>query len=225
MFATVSEELLSVFRREVDDAVAPYLWSDAEAYGYMTEAFDALLKKSDIVMKVLSLRVVAGQNYVSIPAKLLEIHSANIDGQPLTQKNTNDPSFTLQDDYGVFRNGASALFDSDTTGTPEYYVRDYQANALRLVPVPNANAVLEVQGRVTLGAAMEEGAALPSTDAQDLRAALHYMKHLAYQKHDSATEDLDRSRFHLDHYTRLAEMREQQLKNNRRAPGFIRMEW
>lgn len=225
MFASVSEELLAVWRAEMGDAIEPYLWSDAEAYGYMTEAFDALLKKTEVAMKVLTLAVTAGVRTVSVPNKLLDIETAHIDGRPVVQKNTNDAGLWLSDDYNLPRDGASAQFDDSVTGEPCYFVRDYRLKQLYLIPLPTEDATLEIKGKVTIGALMEEGAALPATDSEDLRAALHYMKHLGYQKHDSATEDLDRARFHLDHFQRLAEQRRVQLARERRAPGYIRCDF
>ena len=222
MFATTSDELVTVCRRELDDAVAPYLWEDPELYGFMTEGFDCLLKRNEVAMKVLTLAITAGVRTVSVPAKLLDIETAHIAGRPVAQKNSNDAGLWLSDDYNLPRDGASALFDDTVTGDPCYFVRDYRLKTLMLVPLPTEDATLEIKGKVTLGSAMEEGAALPTIDSQDLRAVLHYMKHLAYQKHDSATEDLDRAQFHLDHYKRIASERQSQLARERRAPGYIR---
>lgn len=223
MFATTSDELLRFFRAEVNDAVEPYLWEDFEAYGYMTEGFDALLKQGNVQFKVLSLPFTAGVATVSLPARVLHIRQAHIDGKPVNPANANSQGFERADDYGQIASSPSALFDS--SGTPEHYVRDYEAKALRLVPIPDAAGTLELQCTVGLTFAMEEGVPLPSTDAEDLRLVLHYMKSLAYQKQDAETEDLVRAKYHAGNFVVGVTEREQRLRNYRRTPGTVRMDW
>lgn len=222
MFATVSDELLRFFRAESDDTVEPYLWADWEAYGYMTEAFDALLKQTEVQYRVLRLPFAAGVATVPLPARVLHLREVHIDGRKLDPANANAPGFEHADDYGRIASAPSALFDS--SGEPEFYVRDYESKALRLVPIPAAAGTLEVQASVSIAMPMAEGIPLPTTDAEDLRLVLHYMKHLAFQKHSADTEALVRAKWHLGEYTAGAAEREARLRNYRRTPGTVRMQ-
>lgn len=224
MFATTADELLKFFRAEVGDAVAPYLWEDWEVYGYMTEGFDALLKKANVQTTVLRLPFVAGTPTVAIPKSLLHIRAMRIvDGGVVNPASATERVTTRANDYGVPWSGTDAMFTG--TGVPQFYVRDYERTALRLVPIPNANGELELQGTATLSAPMADGVPLPTTDAEDLRLVLHYMKFLAYAKHEAETEDLVRSSHHEARFNRGSEEREARLRNYRRPPGVVRMEY
>lgn len=220
MFATTADELLKFFRSDADDQVEPYLWSDVDAYGYMTEGFDALLKRAEVKYEVLSLAITAGVQDVALPAKVLHIRSAHIVGGGVVYASSASDSSIPRDDYGQ---PISSSISDPGTGTPSMYVRDYRAKFLRLLPIPAANAVLEIQCSSTIGIAMAEGVALPTTDAEDLRLVLHFMKSLAYQKHDAETEDLVRAKFHEDRFRVGVLDRESRLRNMRRPPGTVRM--
>lgn len=222
MFATTSDELLLRFRSEVDDTVKPYLWSDDDGYGYMTEGFDAFLKRADSKLAVLSLAFTAGEGRVPLPTKVLHIRHMRIVGggevAPAPMSGLSAP----RDDYGLSLSGASAMFEG--SGTPCVYVRDYDAKALRLVPIPAADGVLEVQCTTNIGVPMASGAPLPTTDSEELRLVLSYMKSLAYQKHDAETEDLVRARFYAEQFRAGVLDRDSRLRNFRRPPGAVQMQ-
>lgn len=224
MFATTADGLLAFFRAEVDDQTSAEsrLWEDWEAYGYMTEGFDALLKKAEVRYEKLTLPFTADVPTVALPAKVLHIRSMRIvGGGEVTPRAMTDLTVPVED-YGLQLSGQSAMFEG--SGTPCVYVRDYESRALRLVPIPNASGTLELQCTVNLGAAMQTGVALPTTDSEDLRLVLHYMKSLAYQKHDAETEDLVRARFHEERFRAGVLERESKLRNFRRPPGVVRMQ-
>ena len=221
MFATDADELLTFFRAEIDDKAAPYLWEDFEVFGYMTEGFDALLKKAEVVYSTLSLAFTTGVPTVALPAKVLHIRMARIVGGGELVPQAMNHVDALLSDYGITYTGPNAMFEG--SGTPSVFVRDYEASALRLVPIPNADGTIELQCTINIGAAMETGSPLPTKDSEDLRLVLHYMKSLAYQKHDAETEDLTRARFHEDRFKEGVLARESKLRNFRRPPGVVQM--
>lgn len=224
MFASTADELLRHFRADVGDAVAPYLWEDWEAYGYMTEGFDALLKTANVQTTVLRLSFANGVPTVALPKSLLHIRAMRVVGHgPLRAASATERAAVRSNDYGAPWPGEDSMFTG--TGMPQFYVRDYERRALRLVPIPNLDGTIELQGTTTVSLPMDDGAALPSTDAEDLRLVLHYMKYLAYTKHDAETEDLVRSSHHEARFRAGAEERESRLRNYRRPPGVVRMEW
>jgi hypothetical protein len=225
MFAQNASDLLRFFRAETADAVAPYLWEDWEVFGYMTEGFDALLKDTSVKYTVLTLPFTANNPLISLPNSVLHIRAAHIVGGDEVLPASATTRVALRtDDYGVQGTSLDTSMFTDT-GTPEFYIRDYNRGALRLTPIPTADGQLEVQCSSTISVPMMDGAALPSTDAVDLRLVLHYMKSLAYRKQDAETNDLVRARDHEQQYNAGALAREQRLLNYRRPPGVVRMEW
>lgn len=225
MLASTADELLLLFRHEVSDLAEPYLWSDYEAYAWMTEATDALLKQAGVQNKVLRLPFTSGNPLVKLPRKILHILAARVvsTNRALLAANTNDTAFGFNDDYGLRTAGHGAMFEG--SGHPASYVRDYETRALRLVPAPNFDGEIEIQCTTTLGAPLEDGIPLPTQDAEDQRLILHYTKWRAYAKHDAETEDLVRAREYERLWRTGVVDREVSLRNQRRAPGSVRMEW
>lgn len=222
MFAQTSSDLLRNFRAEVADDVAPYLWEDWEAFGYMTEGFDALLKDAAVRYTVLRLPFTAAVPTIPLPKSVLHIRSAHVvGGGTLTAASSTDRTFVRADDYGQSVSSADSMFSS--SGTPVYYIRDYDRCALRLVPIPNVTGEIEMQVSSTIALPMGDGVPLPTTDAEDLRLVLHYMKSLAYRKQNAETQDLVRARDHEAEYRAGAVVRDARLRNYRRPPGVVRM--
>jgi hypothetical protein len=225
MLATTADQLLLVFREEVGDTVAPYLWPDDICYTYMTEGCDALANDAQNIPKVLRLPYVAGTPTVNLPRSLLEIHSVRDVGsnRAIYPSNANDQSLGLVEDYGQQRLGPVDMFEG--SGKPATFVRDYERKALRLVPIPDADGEIEIQGTATLSVPMAASMPLPYTEARDQRLVLTYMKWRAYSKHDAETEDLVRARKNENEFRIGVIERESQLRMYRRRPGVVRMEW
>lgn len=224
MFAQTASDLLRFFRAEVADATAPYLWEDWEVFGYMTEGFDALLSDTEAKYTVLTLPYTANNPLITLPKSVLNIRVVHIvGGDEVLPASATTRVATRSDDYGIQSVGSNAIFTD--TGTPCYYIRDYNRGALRLTPIPVDDGQLEIQCSSTLSVPMTDGAALPTTNSKELRLVLHYMKSLAYRKQDAETNDLIRARDHEAEYNVGALERQQRLLNQRRPPGVVRMEW
>lgn len=232
MLAADADGLVRLFRSEVDDRITDSqgrdngnLWKSWELYAYLTEAADRLLKDVQPGQRVLRLPYSAGSSAVSLPAKVLHIHSVRTvdDNRLLRPANANDMTYPATDDYGRTQVGHSALFEG--TGQPSVYVRDYERRALRLVPAPAFAGTLELQVSVTVGVPIEPGGDLPTQDAEEQRLLLHFMKWRAYEKQDAETQDMPRAKHYENAYRFGAMERESALRNMRRTPGVIRMEF
>lgn len=225
MLAATADQLLDIFREEVSDQVEPFLWSSQLLYVYMTEAVDAVANDGQVMEKTLRLGYSKDDPVVRLPASVLEIRSVHdvATKRALYAANTNEAIGATISDYGRSISGPSAMFAG--SGFPSLYVRDYEAKALRLVPIPNLDGTLEMQCSVTLSVPMCEGASMPLSNTRDQRLVLHYMKWRAYSKHDAETEDLVRAKENERQYLRGVEMRNAQNRNYRRTPGVVRMEW
>lgn len=232
MLASSTDELARVFRSEVSDEVTDQdgsdygcLWKDWEVYGYMTEACDAVATRTDTSYRTIHLTFAAGDETVRLPPYLLEIREVRHleRDAKLDLLNANSPSFGEIDDYGAPRGRYSGLFGQ--TGRLRAVVRDYDASALRLVPTPQDAGTLEIQGTVTLAMPLAAGMPLPFQDVKDQRLVLDYMKAQAYLKQDAETEDLTRASLFDARFRDGVEARKVQLRNVRRAPPTVRMNW
>ena len=204
MFAETVEDLVAVFRREVDDAVEAPLWSDGEIIDYVVEACDALAKRTNGLFAVVSLPFLANATYVALPAYVLHIRSAKY----------------------VTRDCDVLQINANENGLGSYsFVRDYRADRLVFSSAPAQADTLELQCSVTLEAALEADDDLPFTDAEDLRLLLHFIKQRAYEKHDAETENHVRANRFRELFETGVENRAQHLRNQRRSPGVVSMNW
>lgn len=233
MLAFFTDDLATRFRSDVDDAVTDAtgsdygcLWKDTDVYAYMTEACAAVASRTATLYRVLPLPVVAGEPLIHLPHYVREIRSARlVAGNSLVlQRNANDGAYAPHDDYGLRMSGPSELFEG-RIGRPTSFVRDYDVRQLRLVPTPSEDNTLEVQCTVSISMPLCAGLPMPLRDIEDQVLVLHYMKMRAYRKHDAETEDLVRAKEYERLYEQGVVARTSELRNNRRAPGQVRMNW
>lgn len=217
MLAETAQELLELFRAEVKDdkfytvsSDQLCLWRDAEIMSYMTEACDALATATNGLVRTLSIAFAADATTVKLPRHVLHVYSVslvNADVQlDLVNENTTPRS-------------------SSATGRPCQVYRDADATSLRFYPIPVEADTLQLRCSVTIANALEASDDVPFTKAQDQRLLLEYMKWRAYSKQDSETEDLVRAKNARDEYLAGAVDRESSLRNQRRAPSAVRMDW
>lgn len=233
MLAYTTDDLAKIFRAEVGDSITDLegrdedrLWKNWEVYSYMTEAVSTVMSRTDTRQKMIDLPVIKGQRDVRCPSYIEEIRSICrvSDGRNLTQLNANSYSFGVHDDYGLHLRGYSEL-NSSAQGQPDVFVRDYVAGFLRLVSIPAKDDIIRVQCVVKLSVPLDCGMPLPISDVEDQRLALEYMKARAYRKHDAETEDLTRANAAERWFEVKVEERKSHLRNIRRSPGTVRMEW
>ncbi len=233
MLAFSTEDLAKIFRAEVGDEITDVqgrdddrLWKNWELYGYMTEAVNEVMSRTDTRQKVIELPIIKGQRDVRCPSYSTEIRSITrvADGYHVDQRNANARVFGIHDDYGLQARGYSEL-NGTATGRADVFVRDYIPGFLRLVSIPAENDVLRVQCVVKLSVPLDCGMPLPIADIEDQRLALEYMKARAYRKHDAETEDLVRAQSAERWFEAKVKERAAKLRNNRRKPGVVRMEW
>jgi hypothetical protein len=220
MLATTTDELLLLFRQDVDDVLSigdeddsDRLWKDVEVYRYMTAACDAVAKGTDGLYKILQLPVVAGEDTISLPRHVLNIREAKLvtADVPVTQRNANEIRYDNypRDDYGVCVRGPT-------------FMRDYERKAIVLNPEPTDDDTLELQCTVTLSVALGENMLLPFLDMEDQQLILAYMKAQAYRKQDAETVNLRRAQVFENEYRNGVIARKYALMRYRRMPGTVR---
>lgn len=224
MFASTTDELVTVFRREVDDTAEPFLWSNDEALQYMTEAVDATAKATLGLQKIIRLPITQGDGTVPLPASVLHINTALLVNAQRALRESNGEEYVFGPrDYGA--DSLQYAFAANSHGVPAAFLRDYERRALRLIPTPIHDDTLELQCSITPAVPSVSGAMLPFRDPEDLRLVLLYMKYLAYEKQDVETIDLERARDFGMQFGSRALQRKSELNSYRRAPGVVRMEW
>ncbi len=217
MLAETVQELLLIFRGEVHD-LSTYtqgddercLWSDDEIINYMSEAADALATKVGGIVATLTIPYAVGATSVALPERVLHIQSLRL---------------VTADQEVEFTNQNRAYRLTTDTGRPAEAYRDRNPLRLYLHPVPSEADSLEVVCLATLSEKLEAGEEVPFTKAEDQRLLLEYMKWRAYSKQNAETEDLVRASKAQAVYENGVLERESSLRNQRRAPGLIQMEW
>lgn len=229
MFATTVNELVTLFRSEVNDRDKfdgdpdSLLWKPADVLAYFNEGLNRVLKRTEALYREIPLKVTAGQRLVRLPASVRHIREARLRStfSPLREVNTNDPArYMSASDYGL-----PTLTLNASPGEPSAYTRDFSAKGLLLNTVPVADDFIDIQCSVILTEPLTLEDDLPITDDEDQRLVITYMKYRAYAQHDVETYDLQRSTQYRAEFDRDLAERVADLRSVRRAPGTVRMEW
>lgn len=187
------EQLITEFRRQMDDVVEPYYWSEPEILQYLNLAqqrfcaFTYVLKGSEPVA------VTADDPWVDIPSYVVEIRKAYLasNGRKLDVLNLNRADeYFADDDYGTQLTGQWRT----VTGTPRAIVLDIETDKGRLVPKPVENDSIELYyAHTPKKEIVSRGSSLSITDSRHQMALILYMRSLGYDRQDSDTQDTQKS--------------------------------
>jgi hypothetical protein len=194
-----STALLQRFRAEVRDEATPYLWSDAEIFGYIDDAQKMFCRMhggiADSSSALTTLVAAAGAEFVTVSPLILKIRAVRnaATGRDIQLLNYEDLQLGGaggQYDYGQYV--SNFRFDS-TPGEVTGAVEGMEPNKLRLVAIPLEETTLKLvlyrMPRLTI-----DSAGLPlEIDEHHHRHLLHWMKYLAHQKQDAETYDRGRA--------------------------------
>lgn len=171
-------ELLGIFRDEVSDMLAPYLWSDALVYAYIDDAQKQFCRDAFGIedARSFSLTLAANTEWYALSPQILTVRGAYdaTTGQPI-------PVLT--------RAEASAkrlLFDG-RTGALQALVKDMQKGFLRAYPKSNAAGAVSLEA-TRLSETVGEGDDLEIDEVHHLNL-LMWVKYRAYSKQDVETYD------------------------------------
>lgn len=184
-------ELYEAFRSDVVDIERPYLWSDAEVYGYMDDAQIMFCRLgvgiADVTTEeVTSVPITAGEEYSPLHPSILTIRQARLSstGREIALKNLLDAG-TAGDDYGTVFTTANEHRPGPVRGM----VIGEQYDLCRWVGVPETDDIAKIAVyRLPLEAIVGDGQEL-EIRREHHRALLYWMKHLAYGKQDAETFD------------------------------------
>lgn len=192
-----STELLALFRSEVRDDAAPYLWSDTEVFSYMDDAQKMFCRLgggiADSTSAVTTLAVTAGDIFITISPLILKLRDVRVTstGRIIDVLNFEDLNYANM--YGTDY-GRSYSYSLDaSTGRIDAVVVGMEPNKIRLIRIPTEDESLSlITYRMplnTINAVAQDF----EIDEQHHRHLLYWMKHLAHQKQDAETYDRGRS--------------------------------
>lgn len=176
-------ELLALFRTEVVDATAPFLWSDELIYGYIDAAQKQFCRDSYGIAdaRTFTVAVLAdGTEWYTLNERVLKLRSAtdSATGRPVPLVAAENMA-----GLGMYFDGARGPVRALVTGLEE--------NVVRAWPKPNAAATVNLD-TFRLPATVVSGSAL-TVASHHQRYLLHWVKHLAYDVQDSETYDKNAS--------------------------------
>lgn len=176
-------ELLALFREEVTDNVAPYLWSDALIYGYIDEAQKQFCRETFGIedARAYTLAVTAAEEWYALDPKILILLSASD-----SVTGTNIPVMSSEQSRSV-----GIRFDGRTSSTVDCIIKGLQKNFVRVWPVPSANSTVNLSTlRLPLDVVAGDDFEI---DDQHIRNLLPWVYYRAYAKHDADALDKTKS--------------------------------
>ena len=171
-------ELLAIFREEVADTLAPYLWSDSLVYAYMDDAQKQFCRDAFGVEDARSFTIVLAPDveWYPVDRQITKIQGVydNL-GKPI-------PVMTRAE-----VNARRIRFDG-TRGEPQALIKDMQKGFFRAYPIPSSAQTLTLETlrlTETIGAGDEF-----EIDEQHILNLLLWVKYRAYNNQDTEARDL-----------------------------------
>lgn len=193
----IVSELYDLFRSDVDDQAAPFLWTDDEVYYYMDDAYKTFVRLigglSDETSALTSIPIVAKQSYAEVSPRILKFKTAVLVSTqtPLKIINQEDVAKVSSYDYGVLR-----TLNQNTPGSVTHMVvgveRTAKAGKVKWLQQPIANDYVQLAVmRLPLDDIVQNA---PSFGFDEIQSEHHqhllaWMKHRAYGKQDAEAYD------------------------------------
>lgn len=208
--------LIAASRIRLDDATAPFLWSDDEIALYLSEAereaaTRALLIEDRETPAYCTVAVRAGVSRYKLHRNVLKIERAKLDAQkaPLSKVTRKRLDETLLD------------WDKDS-GAPERFIDDEQYIVLHPTPVATDTLRLTVRRLPKQDFTAKDKSAEPEIHERHHFGLIDWVARCAYLKPDTDTYNPDRSKAHEAAFERAFGAREdadvQRKKRERRVP-------
>lgn len=189
-------ELYNLFRNDVMDVVKPQLWTDAEVYSYMDDAYKTFVRKTDGIpdstSDITQVQVVAGQEYAEVSPLIYKFRQASLqsDGRNIIIANNEDLNRIIRvDDYG--KNMSSGV---NRPGRLTHMLIGLDRNAkrgiVRWAGIPLENDVVNLTVYRMPKHTIKKGVCEDALDEileEHHVWLLHWMRHRAYSKDDSET--------------------------------------
>lgn len=200
--------LISAFRDDVCDDVAPYLWSDKEIIRYVNDAYYMFVRLTggipDTYSEAAEVAITAGDSTVSVHSSVLRIMNAHraSDGHEVEVINPTDLYLLNKDDYG-----RRYTLTSVAEGEVRYLVIGEGQHTGRLINTPIEDDTLKLYVyRLPLNSISSTSDSLDEVDSMHHLHLIDWMKHLAYKKQDSETLNPQGSQSALEDFRGYCEL-------------------
>jgi len=221
------EDLLEIFRLEVEDTIEVYFWSDQEFFWYLDEAQKEFARETDYfkdssTVEITAPRVTVDSPWISIDPRIIDIRRSKIGSrsQPMRIVNFNE----LDREYttGLYGEELSGNWDV-SKGTPRLLITNEETNKARLVPIPSQDETIKLTViRLPLEDIEDEGSELELTESAHQRALLMFCKAMAYEKQDADSGNLRLAdRYKAQFYQYCSVTKSRQTRKQRRV-GTVR---
>lgn len=212
-----SDELYTLFRDDVVDNIQPYLWSDAEIYAYMNDAYFMFVRMtggiSDYTSAATQVTAAQGVRTATADPSILFFRTASLlpDYEQIRIINAQNLETLTEEDYGVLRN-----LSSTTQGKPRYMVIGREPGLIEWYNIPDANYTVQLMIE-RLPTEVIEGAnqEFAGVDAHHHFHFLKWMRHLAYRKQDTDAFDMARSDYERNEFVQYCTMAESEKQRYR----------
>jgi len=182
------DDMISKFRREMEDTVEPYLWSEDDIVDYLDQAQDEFCEKVDALTSIVEITYSATDEYVDLPNYVTRVRYAElVDGTRVALFNAEEwrEDRGLSDDYGVSIHQSS--WQTDTNEKVSAVITDLETDKLRLYPIPTADSSLKVHVYRRPVELLADAGEFEVKDKAQQRCILLKARALAYEKHDAET--------------------------------------
>lgn len=214
-----SDELLGLFRLETTDTVAPYLWSDAEIYAYINDAYYMFVRLTGGVSdfttpSICEIDASKEEPTANVSPKILRFVTAHrrSDGREITVLNYTDMNRNLMSDYGITVSGAMPR----GIGKVRAMVIGLQKGIVRWIDIPDADDTIDlVVYRLPLSRITAGGQQLTDVDDEHHLHLLKWVKSLAYRKQDAETFNEVKAGDFEQQFTVYCELAKRELERRR----------
>lgn len=226
-----SGDLYDLFRSDVVDTAAPYLWTDTEVYTYMNDAYRIFVRLTggipDATSSITQIPVMAGQMYAEVSPLILKFRQAYLvsSGEEITIINEQDIASLTVEDYGKTRK----LLMSNNPGPVRYMVigleRGKDAGKVRWLQTPVMNdTVGTVIYRLPQDALKEgdSGFTFPEIGDEHVEYLMLHMKARAYGKQDAETFDRGKREGYKKEFAEYCEAARQEWERYKHKTRVVR---
>ena len=157
-------QLEAMFRRDVDDELEPYLWSQATFWQLLDEAQADFCHEVDVLAGELALAYSASDTDLDLPSYVTRIRSAQAPSEKaLALYNWEEwKEAIVSDDYG--QAVPATAWRTATGDEPSALITDIETAKVRMYPIPNADGSVRAQIWRTQTALVTGGNELEVTD-------------------------------------------------------------
>lgn len=211
-----STDLLTAFRREMNDRTEPYLWPDEEVFGFIDQAQQMFCRRTDGIADarspVTALSVVPNTDWYSLDLSVLQVRQAT----------RADDGRSLELLTAELARKRGVRFLPTLVGEAKTVVTGLEPHAVRISPMPNETVTLNLSiYRLPLVAITDAGDQALEIEPHHHIHLLLWMKHRAYDNQDAEVHDRRKSdEFEAKFYAYCESVKREQ-ERARRAPGLV----